>query len=263
MTGSPLLALSGVVKSFVRPGAAERILAVNGVDLAVGRGEWVGLIGHSGSGKSTLARIALGLLVPDRGSVSVDGRDLAGLRGAALRAARRRLQPVFQDPFASLDPRMTAEAIVGEGLPAAPDRTERVRALARRVGIDPEHLGRFPHRFSAGQRQRLALARALAVGPDLLVLDEPVSSLDTVVQARILDLLLGIKAEGAVSGLFISHDLAVVAAVAGRILVMEKGAMVETGTPDSLVRDPRHPATRRIVDATRFLSASLPARHGQ
>jgi oligopeptide/dipeptide ABC transporter ATP-binding protein len=246
---APLLEVRALVYRY-RNGA----LAVNGVSFDVARHETFALVGESGSGKSTVARAIVRLLRPAAGSVHLDGVDLAGLTGRALRAGRRRFQIVFQDPFSSLNPRLTAGDAVAEGLEihrigAPGGRGERVAALFSEVGLDPSRMEDYPHRFSGGERQRLALARALAVDPELLVLDEPVSALDVLVRAQILDLLTALQRRRGLACVFIGHDLATVDRVAHRIGVMYAGRMVEMGPAGEVLRAPMHPYTVALRSA--------------
>lgn len=236
------------------PGADSVIRAVNGVDLDIRTGETLGLIGESGSGKSTLGRVVLRLQAPTSGTVRFDGVDLAGVPPAGLTRLRRRMQIVFQDPYASLNPRHTIGEIVGLGLrvherlrPAAVH--DRVVAMLERVGLGSAHLRRYPHQFSGGQRQRIGIARALILNPSFVVCDEPVSALDVSVQAQIIRLLGELKREFGLTYLFISHDLAVVAHLSDRIAVMYLGGIVECGPAREVVSAPRHPYTQALLAA--------------
>ncbi len=252
MSGEPLLAVDNLRVQF--PGAPLPVRAVDGVSLRIRAGETLALVGESGCGKSTLARALLGLEPSASGSVRFDGAELLGLSPRALRAHRRGMQMVFQDPSASLNPRMTAAAALAEALRlhARLARTEvdaRVCALMERVGLDPALRHRHPHEFSGGQRQRICIARALAVGPRLIVCDEAVSALDVSIQAQILNLLQDLRDAHGLSYLFISHDLAVVRHVADRVAVMYVGQIVEEGSAAAIFAAPRHPYTRALLDA--------------
>jgi peptide/nickel transport system ATP-binding protein/oligopeptide transport system ATP-binding protein len=240
------------MKRFPARGGRD-LLAVDGVSFSVMPGETLGIVGESGSGKSTVARLVLRLLDANAGVVRVDGDDVTRLRGRGLRALRSRVQIVFQDPFSSLDPRMTARAIVAEPLRVAGRRGEiatRVPEVFELVGLGPEHRDRYPHELSGGQRQRIGIARALVLEPELLVLDEPVSALDGSIQAQILNLLVDLQARLGLSYVFISHDLAVVRHVADRIAVMHLGRIVETATAEHLFAAPAHPYTQALLSAS-------------
>jgi peptide/nickel transport system ATP-binding protein len=249
---SELLEVEGLVKHFpARRGGV--VHAVDGVSLSVAAGETLGVVGESGSGKSTVARLILRLLEPTAGVIRVDGDDISHASRRALRSIRRRVQIVFQDPYSSLDPRMTARAIVAEPLRIAGRGKEigdRVPEVFGLVGLGPEHETRFPHELSGGQRQRIGIARALAVEPELLVLDEPVSALDGSIQAQILNLLVDLQARLGLAYLFIAHDLAVVRHLADRIAVMHLGHIVETGTAEQLFDMPAHPYTQALLSAS-------------
>ncbi len=235
-----------------RPRAALR--AVDGVSLAVARGETLGLVGESGSGKTTIGRCILRLAEPTSGEVRFDGEDVLALPPARLRALRRRMQIVFQDPYGSLNPRMRVGAAVRE--PVEVHRLEpkgsaaaRVRALFAEVGLDPTYVDRFPHELSGGQRQRVAIARALSVEPDFLVLDEPVSALDVSVQAQVLNLLADLKRRRELTYLFIAHDLAVVRYLADRVAVIYLGTLMEVASSTALYAAPLHPYTVSLLSA--------------
>jgi len=259
----PLLEIEGLVKHYdlrrglrrlVEPAEGHTVRALDGVDLAVVRGETLGVIGESGSGKTTLGRCALGLVEPTAGTVRFDGMDLARLDPASAKALRRRMQIVFQDPYASLNPRRTVERIVGLGL-AVHERLDRAAARARilamleRVGLGAAHLDRYPHQFSGGQRQRIGIARALVLRPDFVVCDEPVSALDVSIQAQILALLRELKEELGLTYLFIAHDLAVVAHLSDRVAVLYLGKIVELGPTRAVLKEPAHPYTRALLAA--------------
>ena len=256
MSAGPLLQARGLRKHFpLRGGVLQRarawVRAVDGVSFDVRPTETVGIVGESGCGKSTLARLVLRLIEPDAGTVTFDGEDVLGAPPPRLKRLRRDMQLVFQDPYASLNPRLTIEDAVAFGLlvhgtPRAVAR-ERARALLGRVGLDPRLYGRrYAHELSGGQRQRVNIARALVLDPRLLVLDEPVSALDKSVQAQVLNLLADLKAERALTYVFISHDLDVIEHVSDRVLVMYLGEVVETGTADELARAPKHPYTQAL-----------------
>ena len=228
--------------------------AVAGVSFDIARGETLGLVGESGSGKSTTAYCVLQAERPTSGSVRFDGTELTELSGEDLRAMRRRMQLVFQDPHASLDPRMTVGDIVGEPLVvhsvgSRKERRQRVRELLEVVGFDPRFTNRYPHEFSGGQRQRIGIARALALAPDLVVCDEPVSALDVSIQAQILNLLKDLQQQFGLTYLFIAHDLAVVRAVSDRIAVMQEGRIVELGDAEDVYARPREQYTRELLQA--------------
>jgi oligopeptide transport system ATP-binding protein len=240
---------SGIV--FQKQVSAVR--AVDGVSFSIREGETLGLVGESGSGKSTTARLLLRLLDPTSGRIELGGQDITTARGSQLRAARQEMQMIFQDPYASLDPRMTVRDIVGEPL-VVWDRwrkggASQVAELLERVGLNPDHAGRFPHEFSGGQRQRIGIARALALRPKLIVCDEPVSALDVSVRAQILNLLASLQRDFRLTYLFISHDLSVVRQVADRVAVMYLGKIVEVADRDELYRRPVHPYTQALVSA--------------
>ncbi|MGD0898670.1 MAG: ATP-binding cassette domain-containing protein [Thermoguttaceae bacterium] len=244
----------------VRRGLFSRVAgyvkAVDGVSFAVGRGETLGLVGESGCGKTTVGRTILRLGEPTAGRIELDGRDLAACRGRDLRDLRRDMQIVFQDPFGSLNPRMTVRSIIEEGLiiHRLGDRHERlaqVDEVLRRVGLEPGYRDRYPHEFSGGQRQRISIARALVLRPRFMVLDEPLSALDVSIQSQILNLLVELRESFSLAYLFISHDLSVVEYLSDRVAVMYLGEIVEMATSDELYANPLHPYTK-------ILMASIP-----
>jgi peptide/nickel transport system ATP-binding protein len=255
----PLLQVRDLVKRFpiTRGVVFQRqvadVEAVAGISFELRRGEALGLVGETGCGKSTTARLIMRLLEPTGGEIRFEGHDIAHLRGPALKAARREMQIVFQDPYSSLNPRKTAGSIVGEPFAIHglhPDRAERRRVVGElldRVGLQPEHHNRYPHEFSGGQRQRIGIARALALRPKLLIADEPVSALDVTIQAQILDLLRELQRELGLTLLLISHDLAVVRQMADRVAVMRAGKIVELAPNETLYNSPGHPYTRELL----------------
>jgi ABC-type microcin C transport system duplicated ATPase subunit YejF len=262
VTGSAaLLSARGLRKSFHLAPGAPAFAAVDDVSLDILPGETLALVGESGSGKTTLARLLLRLVEPDAGEIGFDGRDLLAVRGAQLRALRRRMQMIFQDPFSSLDPRMRVGAIVGEPLeihePALgrSERRERVVEAFREVGLESRALDRFPHEFSGGQRQRIGIARAIILRPRLVVADEPVSALDVSIGAQILELLRTLQEQHDLTLLFISHSLPVVAQLATRIAVMRAGRLVEMGAAERVLRAPEHPYTQALLAAVPTLPA--------
>ncbi|MBM3583541.1 MAG: ATP-binding cassette domain-containing protein [Alphaproteobacteria bacterium] len=251
---TPILELEGIARTFRARDGRGVVKAVDGVTLTVMPGETLGVVGESGCGKSTLARLMLRLIEPSAGRLRFDGVDLLALDEPRLRAARRHMQLVFQDPYASLDPRMTIGAIVAEPLAIhrigdAASRRARVAALLGLVGLDADAARRYPHEFSGGQRQRIGIARAIALEPRLVVADEPVSALDVSVQSQILNLLVELKARLGLSYVFISHDLAVVEYMSDRVAVMYLGRVVELADAEALFRAPAHPYTEGLLAA--------------
>jgi oligopeptide/dipeptide ABC transporter ATP-binding protein len=252
--GGPLLEVENLTKHFRSKGGAGSVQAVNDVSFHLERGETLGIVGESGCGKSTLARLILRLIDPTAGAVRFAGADLLALPLAELQARRRDMQLIFQDPYASLDPRLTVRAIVGEplaihGVGRRKDRRERVAELLKTVGLEADAMTRYPHEFSGGQRQRIGIARAIALEPKLIIADEPVSALDVSIQSQVLELLLDLKARLSLSYIFISHDLAVVEYVSDRVAVMYLGRIVETTDTESLYRGPAHPYTEALISA--------------
>jgi len=255
---TPLLEVRNLVKHYSATGFLARkappVRAVDGVSFTVGKAETLGLVGESGCGKSTVGRTILRLQPATAGSVTWEGRDLLALDAGHLREARRRLQIIFQDPYSSLNPRMTVGHAIAEGIEIhrlAP-RAEipaRVATLLEEVGLDPGYATRYPHEFSGGQRQRIGIARALAVEPAFIVCDEPVSALDVSVQAQVLNLLADLQARRGISFLFIAHDLAVVRQLAHRVAVMYLGRIVETGPTEDVLARPAHPYTQALLSA--------------
>ncbi len=261
MTPAPLLSVRDLSVRFPA-GGGRLVHAVEAVSFAVRRGEIVGLIGESGSGKTSVARSIIGLQRPSGGDVLFDGVSVLGGDRRARKAYRRRVQFVFQDPFASLDPRMRAGALIAEpllvhGLGDRAARLARVRSLLDRVGLPPEALSRYPHEFSGGQRQRIGIARALAVAPELVIADEPVSALDVSVAAQIVNLLARLRDETGIALLMVAHDLPMVAHLCDRVVVMFLGHVVEDGPAGAVSRAPRHPYTRALIAATPQLQAAL------
>jgi oligopeptide/dipeptide ABC transporter ATP-binding protein len=247
-----LFRMVDVVKHFrVERGVVH---AVDGVSLEVAPGEILGLVGESGCGKSTLARLAVRIYAPDSGQIELDGTDITSMGRRELRSHRTKMQMIFQDPFASFNPRATAGRIIEEPLIVhergdAKERKERVRWLMDKVGLPPEATSRYPHEFSGGQRQRIGIARALALAPSLIVCDEPVSALDVSIRAQVINLLMKLRADLDVSYIFISHDLSVVAHMADRIAVMYLGKIVELADRQTLWRSPLHPYTRALMSS--------------
>jgi len=256
MNGDSLLSVRGLVKHFAVGYFPTRqtLVAVDGVDFDLRRGETLGLVGESGSGKSTVARTVLRLIDPTAGAIVFDGVNIATLRGSQVRPLYRRMQMVFQDPGSSLNPRKSVRSMVAEplklhlGLPRR-EREARVRELMALVGLSDQHLDRFPHQLSGGQRQRVGIARAIATNPDLVVLDEPTSSLDVSVRGQILQLLRDLQQRLGLTYLFITHDLSVIRHVSHRVAVMYLGKIIEQGQTEDVFERPRHPYTQALMSA--------------
>ncbi len=260
---SDLLEVRGLVKHYdARRGLIGRLTgnpgalvqAVSGVDLSIRRGKTLGLIGESGCGKSTLGRAILRLHEPTSGKVSFDGEDILGLDGAAMKAMRQKMQIIFQDPYASLNPRKTVRYIIGQPLKLHDQASgrqldERVAAMMERVGLKTSQINRYPHQFSGGQRQRIGIARALILNPEFVVCDEPVSALDVSIQAQIIELLAELKQELGLTYLFISHDISVIGYVSDRIAVMYLGKIVEEGETETILNNPLHPYTQALLSS--------------
>jgi oligopeptide transport system ATP-binding protein len=267
MTGSPagangkndILVVRDLFKYFpINAGIFSRhvadVRAVDGIDLAVRRGETLGLVGESGSGKTTAGRVILRLTPATKGTITFDGRDITTLSGSSLRGLRKEMQIIFQDPYASLNPRMTVGAIITEPLEIhniakGKAAEERCQELLKMVGLQPYHANRYPHEFSGGQRQRVGVARALAVGPKFIVADEPVSALDVSIQAQVINLLEDLQQQLGLTYLFIAHDLSVIRHIANRVAVMYVGKIVELGDRDALYQNPLHPYTQSLLSA--------------
>jgi oligopeptide/dipeptide ABC transporter ATP-binding protein len=270
MKAAPLLEVDGLKKHFpVHKGVFSRVSghvhAVDGVSFRIEPGETLGLVGESGCGKSTVGRTLLKLLEPTGGRIKVSGEDITDFDAAQMFPYREQMQMVYQDPYASLNPRMSAGDIVGEPLiihqvGTRAERQERVADLFERVGLRPEHMASYPHEFSGGQRQRIGIARALALGPKLVVGDEPVSALDVSIQAQIINLLMDLQDEFKLSYLFIAHDLAVVEHISNRVAVMYLGRIVETTDKTSLFEMPLHPYTEALLSAVPIPKASARGR---
>jgi peptide/nickel transport system ATP-binding protein len=263
MSSAALLSIRGLTRHFGK--APELVRAVDSVSFEVARGEVLGLVGESGSGKSTIGRLALRLLEPTAGRIEFNGEDITATPERRLKPFRRKAQMVFQDPYASLNPRLRVRDIVGEaldahGLARGPARQQRIGELLQVVGLQPTHMSRYPHEFSGGQRQRIGIARALAVEPDLIVADEPVSALDVSVQAQVLNLMQDLRRRFALSMLFISHDLDVVELMCDRIAVLYLGRLMEIGPTDEIVRRSRHPYTRALIAASPKADPEAPLR---
>src|SRR6201999_57730 len=253
----PLVEVSHLSKSYPRRNGlhTEHTLVVDDVSFVIHRGETLGLVGESGSGKSTIARMVLGLVEPTSGSVAFDGQPITGVPQRQLRTMRRRVQPVFQDPFAALNPRMRVAKIVAEPLvihrvTAKQELRSKCVELLRAVGLDESALARYPHEFSGGQRQRINIARALALRPELLVLDEPVSALDVSVGAQIINLLRELQQRHGLTCLFISHSMPLVRYLCHRVIVLQRGRLVEAGTWEQICESPREQYTQQLLAAT-------------
>ncbi|WP_405553075.1 ABC transporter ATP-binding protein [Streptomyces sp. NBC_01171] len=260
-TAEPVLEARGLVKHYpLTRGIVLRkqigaVKAVDGVDFALGRGETLGIVGESGCGKSTVAKLLCHLERPTEGEIRFRGEDITGASGRRLKEVRRNIQMVFQDPYTSLNPRMTVGDIVGEPYEIHPEvapkgeRRRQVQELLEVVGLNPEFLNRYPHQFSGGQRQRIGIARALALRPEVIVADEPVSALDVSVQAQVINLLERLQAEFGLSYVFIAHDLSIVRHISDRVAVMYLGRIVETGTDAEIYEHPTHPYTQALLSA--------------
>jgi len=259
MENQILLDVKGLKKHFpIRKGLLRRtvgwVRAVDGIDFYIRKGETLGLVGESGCGKSTTGKCILRLFNPSGGRILFDGKDITAMNGHELRKYRRRIQAIFQDPYSSLNPRKSVLSIVGEpmrvhGMVAVSEVKDAVLELTNKVGLRPEHLVRYPHEFSGGQRQRIGVARALALKPDLIICDEPVSALDVSIQAQVINLLDDLKKEFNLSYLFVAHDLSVVEHISDRIAVMYLGKIVETAGDTQLYSNPLHPYTQALLSA--------------
>ena len=258
--GEPLLEVTDLVKHFpIKRGVlidreVDQVRAVDGVSFAIPRGQTLGLVGESGSGKSTACRTVLQLIAPSSGSVRFEGGEIAGLSRRQMRPLRRQMQMIFQDPYASLNPRKRIGQIVGDPLrrqkvASGKELRKRVQELLERVGLGAEHYDRFPHEFSGGQRQRIGIARAIALKPKLIVADEPVSALDVSIQAQIVNLLDDLQDELGLTYLFVAHDIGVVRHISDRIAVMHDGKIVEQGTADQVCEQPSHDYTKKLLAA--------------
>jgi len=264
-----LIEVAHLVKHFTRGGgllrSGTRVTAVDDVSFSIDEGETFGLVGESGSGKTTTGRCMLRLVEPTAGAVRFRGENVLEFSRARMRAARRDMQIVFQDPYSSLNPRMRAGQIVEEPLVVhkmgkRAERRQRVEQLFQLVGLDPTHLERYPHQFSGGQRQRIGLARALALNPSFIILDEPVSALDVSIQAQVINLLMDLQQQLKLTYLFIAHDLRVVEHICSRVAVMYLGRIVEMGSVPALFSAPQHPYTRALLSAIPVLDPDAPRR---
>ena len=254
MSTQPLLEVTGLAKEFTVKGNKNKIKAVDGVSFSLNAGETLGVVGETGSGKSTLGRLVLRLLEPTAGQILFDEKNIGDLGAKDLRSARREMQMIFQDPFASLDSRMTIEAQIREPLDihkigTESERQELVKNILGHVGLTEDALTRYPHEFSGGQRQRISIARAIITRPKLIVADEPVSALDVSIQSQILNLLLDLRKEMGLTYIFISHDLSVIQHIADKVAVMYLGKIVEFATVDEIFSNPQHPYTKALISA--------------
>jgi oligopeptide transport system ATP-binding protein len=257
---APLLEVTDLVKHFpIKRGIlidreVDQVRAVDGVSFRIERGETLGLVGESGSGKSTVCRAVLQLIKPTSGSIEFEGREIAGLGRRQMRPLRREMQMIFQDPYASLNPRKRVGQIVGDplkrqGVASGSDLRRQVQELLERVGLSSEHYNRFPHEFSGGQRQRIGIARALSLKPKLVICDEPVSALDVSIQAQIVNLLDDLQDEFGLTYLFVAHDIGIVRHISDRIAVMNEGKLVEQGTADQVCESPKDEYTKKLLAA--------------